>query len=161
MVQLSDSTMPSTEACSALLRAMPAIGAIKRILLQSAPESMRAQLAPLGAIVRSEEGLRLSEVAERIYLDISVASRHVSHLIDRGFVTREPDPSDKRASLLLATADGRQWLDRVRARYSEHMRSHLIGWSDDDVAKLTELLEKFSDDMVAASDSFKVDFDEI
>ncbi|MGH8869687.1 MAG: MarR family winged helix-turn-helix transcriptional regulator, partial [Actinomycetes bacterium] len=74
----------------------------------------RAAVAVLARI--ADDGpLRVSDAASALGLDLSTVSRQVQTLVDGGFATKEPDPADRRASLVSATGAGRATLDAVRA----------------------------------------------
>ncbi len=51
---------------------------------------------------------RMSRLGELLAIDMSVTSRHVAHIAERGWIEREPDPQDKRSRLLRLTPSGRQ-----------------------------------------------------
>jgi len=51
-------------------------------------------------------GLGVNDLAERLYLDKSTASRVVDGLVDLGLVRKERDPDDGRARILQPTPDG-------------------------------------------------------
>lgn len=50
--------------------------------------------------------LRMSELGERVVLSRSQVSRLVDAMVAAGYVTKEPDPTDGRATLALLTPDG-------------------------------------------------------
>jgi MarR family transcriptional regulator, 2-MHQ and catechol-resistance regulon repressor len=56
----------------------------------------------------------LNELAAELYLDKSTASRVVSALKRKGYVTQVPHPDDGRAVVLTVTAAGRRLYDRIR-----------------------------------------------
>ena len=97
------------------------------------------------------EPLRMSELAERLDVDLSTVSRHVTRLQGDGYVDRTTDPSDRRASLLRLSQAGRDAMCRIRDARRAYVASLIHGWSDDDLEQLTELLERLVDTMVAAS----------
>jgi DNA-binding MarR family transcriptional regulator len=68
----------------------------------------------LEALVR-EGPLTLGELADRLYLEKSTASRVVDALERKGYVTRAPHPGDRRALRLTATLAGRRLVGRIRA----------------------------------------------
>jgi MarR family 2-MHQ and catechol resistance regulon transcriptional repressor len=59
--------------------------------------------------------LTLNELAARLYLDKSTASRVVDGLERKGLVERRPSPEDRRALHLAATAEGRRLHARIEA----------------------------------------------
>lgn len=88
---------------------------------------------------------RSSALAERLGLDPSTMSRHVTALVGVGHVERVSDPDDGRASLLRATASGRRaFADTQR------LRNRLLGvalgsWSPADVDAFARSLGRFND----------------
>ncbi len=143
------SSPPSHDACLALLRAIPAFGAFKRAVYEDAPPDCRGWLGAMGVVARHADGIRPSKVAEILHVDLSVASRALSHLEELGYVRREPDPDDGRATRVHATDAGASWIDEFGHGYATRMQEYLTGWSDADVGTLTDLLHRFGTTMEA------------
>lgn len=59
-------------------------------------------------IVSESDGLRVGEIAGRVGVGLPSASRLIRRLEDRGLVTTERDESDRRATLVRATEQGRR-----------------------------------------------------
>jgi MarR family 2-MHQ and catechol resistance regulon transcriptional repressor len=57
--------------------------------------------------------MRLSALAERLFLDKSTTSRVVGTLVKKGYVEQRADEADGRASALHATASGRRLCKRI------------------------------------------------
>jgi DNA-binding MarR family transcriptional regulator len=55
-----------------------------------------------------ETGTTVSTLAERAQMTKQGMAELVRHLEDHGYVTREPDPDDRRAKLVLLTPAGRE-----------------------------------------------------
>lgn len=129
---------------------MPALAALKRTFrLQTPPES-RAWLPVLAALSRFPEGLRLSQLAEELHVDVSVASRQFARLERAGFAQRTQDPSDGRAQLLLPTDDGRAWLGSARDAFADRLSTLLEGWDDEHVLHLASELDRLASTIAAA-----------
>jgi MarR family 2-MHQ and catechol resistance regulon transcriptional repressor len=61
-----------------------------------------------------EQGpMRLSALAERLFLDKSTTSRVVGTLVKKGYVEQHPDTADGRAIALHVTAGGRRLYRRI------------------------------------------------
>ena len=82
----------------------------------------------LEALVK-EGPLTLGELAERLYLEKSTASRVVDALERKGYVTRTPHPGDRRALQLKVTPAGRRLVERIRASLVEEARAVLADLS--------------------------------
>jgi MarR family 2-MHQ and catechol resistance regulon transcriptional repressor len=76
----------------------------------------------LEALVR-EGPLTLGELADRLYLEKSTASRVVDALERKGYVTRAPHPADRRALNLTATPAGRRLVGRIRVSLVEDAKA--------------------------------------
>lgn len=77
------------------------------------------------AFVRiSAGGATAADLAEHLGVTKQAASQLVAHLVDRGYVTRQDDPRDARARLLLLTERGRACTRAAEAAASETVE----GW---------------------------------
>ena len=91
--------------------------------------------------------LRPTLLAQLLEVDLSVVSRQLRALEDVGFVRRQVDPADARATLVSPTEAGRQALLETRALRASVLREALAGWPDDDRAELVRLLARFNVDL--------------
>jgi len=72
----------------------------------------------------------------------------VAQLVKAGLVTRQSDPEDGRASLLVATERGRTAYT-AKQEHRQRMFAHLLeSWSEADAVALTDLLSRFNDSFV-------------
>jgi DNA-binding MarR family transcriptional regulator len=91
--------------------------------------------------------VRATDLADHVALDLSTISRHLRGLEDAGFLTRSPDPDDRRASLLSVTDEGRVFLEHARRARAALFDRATSGWADDDVAALSSLLARLAHDL--------------
>jgi DNA-binding MarR family transcriptional regulator len=82
----------------------------------------------LESLVR-EGPLTLGELAERLYVEKSTASRIVDALERKGYVARAPHPGDGRALRLTATPAGRRLVKKIRASLIEDAKAVLADLS--------------------------------
>lgn len=88
---------------------------------------------------------RAGALAEAVHSDPSTVSRQVAHLVHLGLVERVADPADGRATLLVATAEGRRVFDENRQLRNRRIAELITGWSDDDRHTFARLLTRFTD----------------
>lgn len=69
--------------------------------------------------------MRLSALAERLFLDKSTTSRVVSALVRKGYVEQRPDRTDGRAMLIGATRQGQRLCSRISADLVEQQKQVL------------------------------------
>ncbi|MBE8478069.1 MarR family winged helix-turn-helix transcriptional regulator [Streptomyces justiciae] len=125
-----------------LTRQLSAVAAVRRQLDRSLPGGCSSGTAVVLALLDREGDLRIGRLAELLAVDMSVTSRHVTHLAERGWIDRSPDPADRRSRILRLTPEGRDRLAELSDRAAELLAVRLSGWSDDDVGRLTSLLSR-------------------
>jgi DNA-binding MarR family transcriptional regulator len=90
----------------------------------------------------------MSDVAQRLEVDLSTASRQVKALEDLGLVARTVDDSDRRSVRLAVTRKGRALLERVRDVAMNDFDVALADWSARDRAMLAALLDRLRADLL-------------
>jgi DNA-binding MarR family transcriptional regulator len=103
----------------------------------------------LNAIVRSGP-THAGALAERLLTDKSVISRQANILESLGFIERRTDPSDRRASFLVATPAAAEKINEVRASDQALLYTNLRDWESDDVERLAELLARLNSTLTGA-----------
>jgi DNA-binding MarR family transcriptional regulator len=86
--------------------------------------------------------MRMSKLAELLAVDMSVTSRHVAHVAERGWIERSPDPADRRSRILRLTPAGVAQMAELSRRTTRMLAERLSDWSDEDVARLTRLMTR-------------------
>ncbi len=137
------------EACVAgkpdfeeLMRQLSAIGSVRRELARSLPADCSSGSAAVLALLGRDGDMRIGRLAELLAVDMSVTSRHVTHLAELGWIDRSPDPADRRSRILRLTPEGRERLTELSGRTARLLAERLSGWSDEDVELLTGLLAR-------------------
>jgi DNA-binding MarR family transcriptional regulator len=113
-----------TEDDGARLRAV--IGKLSRRLRPTVAGSglTPSQISVLFTIVRLGP-LRLSELAEIEGLNPTMLSRITAQLCEADLIRREPDPEDRRAALVRATAAGRRIRERIHRERTQALSKHV------------------------------------
>jgi DNA-binding MarR family transcriptional regulator len=101
--------------------------------------------ASLGALrlVHRHGPIAVADVAQRLGVDQSTASRQLRPLDEHGLIRRKADSRDRRVAWLSSTQAGRALLDRVREVSLNDFDVALAGWSARDRRLLAELLDRF------------------
>ena len=115
----------------------------------------RAAVALLRQVADSDP-LRPGELANRLGVEASHVTRTVQQLQKSGYVTRVPDPDDRRAQRIQLTEAGQQAIDRVRAAGVRGMQHALSAWKPEELRQLATLFHRMVDDFLSHS----VDIDE-
>ncbi|MFG3281313.1 MarR family winged helix-turn-helix transcriptional regulator [Streptomyces sp. NPDC048111] len=87
-----------------------------------------------------------ADLAPEVGLDRSGVTRRASQLEAAGLLRREPDPHDRRATLLALTEEGERTVDTLRRRLSEHIEAGLASWEPGEAATFARQLRRFVTD---------------
>ncbi|WP_309032840.1 MarR family winged helix-turn-helix transcriptional regulator [Streptomyces alfalfae] len=125
-----------------LIRQFSAFGAVRRELGRILPADCPAGSAAVLTLLGRHGDMRMSRLSELLAVDMSVTSRHVAHIADRGWIQRSPDPADKRSRILRLTPEGRTRLDELSERTTQLLAHRLSDWTDAEVGQLTGLMAR-------------------
>ncbi|WP_369223657.1 MarR family winged helix-turn-helix transcriptional regulator [Streptomyces sp. R39] len=125
-----------------LARQLTAVGAVKRDLGRILPPECPTGSAAVLTLLGRHGSMRMSKLAELLAVDMSVTSRHVAHVAERGWIERSPDPADKRSRILHLTPAGEATLAELSRRSTELLAERLGDWSDEEVDQLIRLMTR-------------------
>ncbi|MFJ8547208.1 MarR family winged helix-turn-helix transcriptional regulator [Streptomyces sp. NPDC093586] len=100
--------------------------------------------------LRDHPGSRVADLAAEFAIGIGATSKGVDRLERQGWAVRQPNPSDRRSSLLALTDDGAQLVDAAEATVTDAL-AELIGGTLDGssgsavllaISKLRSVLER-------------------
>ena len=111
----------------------------------------------LAAAARDEHGSQLA-LAQHLGVDRTVMTYLLDSLVEAGLVERRPDPADRRARRIVATARGRVLLDGLGERLREAEDQVLAGLDGaDDRRAFRTLLQRLALHAATALDSTSAD----
>lgn len=91
--------------------------------------------------------VRMSKLAEWMAVDKSTMTTEIRRLETTGLVSRRSDPTDRRAVLITATAEGRTAIARHR-QLAQDVYDTLVGkWTEQDRTEFARLLGRFVDEL--------------
>ena len=119
---------------------------VQNIHLSTSAGDMHLERSAYGILCQlADEGpQRLGALATAFGLDPSTITRQVKALEDSGLATRETDPSDRRASILDLTPEGREALDTTRTHRRGRLFEAMSDWSLEERTEFGRLLERFN-----------------
>jgi DNA-binding MarR family transcriptional regulator len=119
---------------------------VQSIHLSTSAGDMHLERSAYGILCQlADEGpQRLGALATAFGLDPSTITRQVKALEDAGLAARETDPSDRRASILDLTPEGREALDTTRTHRRSRLFEAMSDWSLEERAEFGRLLERFN-----------------
>jgi DNA-binding MarR family transcriptional regulator len=102
----------------------------------------QGQMDALDLLVRRDHRA-MKDLADRLRVDPSTATRAVQRLVADGLVERFASPEDGRVVLVRITEEGRRRHDDVAARRSIAMTRILSAFDPDERSMLADLLDRF------------------
>ncbi|MET7702397.1 MarR family transcriptional regulator [Streptomyces sp. NPDC005485] len=122
----------------------------ERLMVLAGVPLDRAAVALLRQIADTES-LRPGELANRLGVEASHVTRQVQQLQKSGYVTRVPDPDDRRAQRIELTGSGQDAVDRIREAGTRGMQMALADWSPEELRQLATLFHRMVDDFLSAA----------
>ena len=119
---------------------------VQRIHLSTTTGDVNLERSAYGIMCKlADEGpQRLGALATAFGLDPSTITRQVQALEEIGLADRKTDPSDRRASILDLTPNGREVLDDTRDRRRSRLQAALSDWPEADLTDFGRLLKEFN-----------------
>ena len=78
-------------------------------------------------IIGRRDDCRVNDLAREAAITVGASSKVVDRLEEAGWVSRRPNPANRRSSLLALTAAGRQLLDAATPTVESELRTWLAG----------------------------------
>jgi DNA-binding MarR family transcriptional regulator len=97
-------------------------------------------------VLIDEGPLPMGRLASMAHMDVGMTTRQVRALADAGLVTRRPDPTDGRVSVIGTTADGERAAAALQEVRRDHLARALSDWSAADLRQFDRLLTRFLSD---------------
>lgn len=94
------------------------------------------------ALLEANGACRLSDIGAALGILQTNLVKRVDELVERGYVTRQADPSDRRAKGLVLTPEGRETLVRLHEIHDEWAATLVDRMGVEDHAALVRLLQK-------------------
>ena len=96
----------------------------------------------LATLRRSGPRLRPTDLAGSVMLTSSGTTKRLDKLEQAGLIAREPDPNDRRGTLISLTAEGRRLIDVLTPAHLDNERRLLSALSEAERDRLAGLLRK-------------------
>lgn len=97
--------------------------------------------------IQELDGGRVSQLAVRLSVDLSVISRRIAALRQKGWIELLPDPLDGRAQLVRLSHSGTATLNSLRTATSQSIAGRLEHWTAADLENLATLLRRLHSDL--------------
>jgi DNA-binding MarR family transcriptional regulator len=122
-----------------------AIGRLSRSLRRSGTAGLgHGSISALSTLIGCGE-MRLGDLAAKEGVAAPTMSRIVAALVEAQYVQREPDPVDRRAWLVKATAEGERMVSGLRSTRVQELRRRIDRLSEDQQALLITTIPVLED----------------
>lgn len=107
------------------------------------PDLTQAEYDVLLTVTRGpEQTARLRDVTARMLISQPSVSRLVDRMVERGLVSKCPDPDDGRGALVRATDAGAAQFRRIALAHGASIAERMACLSDDELHQLRDLTSK-------------------
>ncbi|TWF79314.1 DNA-binding MarR family transcriptional regulator [Pseudonocardia hierapolitana] len=100
----------------------------------------RTDLRILGVVM--DGPLTAGQVAAAVHLSPAAATTAIQRLVARGYLTREPDPEDRRRAVVAPTASARELAERIYGPVGEAGAAQMHCWSAAELELIADFLER-------------------
>lgn len=102
-----------------------------------------SQSRALGVLLRHGQ-LRLGELSDHLHIVPRSVTEVVDGLQERGWCLREPDPADRRATVVSLTDSGRALARSIRAAQQNQARAYFAVLGGEERAQLAAILDRLT-----------------
>jgi DNA-binding MarR family transcriptional regulator len=139
-----------------LARSFNQARAHEHILKEAGVRLDRAGVALLYKLhVQADASFRVSELAERLGIDAPAVTRKVQQLERLGFVSRESDPEDRRASRIRLTDVGEETLQLVLMAHKKRLARLFDGWTAEELASFSSSMSRFAEVLTKDMENYR------
>jgi DNA-binding MarR family transcriptional regulator len=96
-----------------------------------------------------QDGLSHSEIAERLEISASAATKVIQRMEEARYVQRQPDPADERVSRVYLQAQGHALIAAIRRTFGRLDRTMFGGVSEPDLERFRDVLEQMQANLLA------------
>ncbi len=125
-----------------LLKASAGVEAELRRRLRTEFNSTLPRFDVMAALARAPDGLRMSEISERLRVSNGNVTGIIERLVDEGLALRLAVPGDRRATRARLTAEGQQVFKAQAAAHEIWIDELLGGISSEDLGPLSTRLDQ-------------------
>jgi DNA-binding MarR family transcriptional regulator len=123
---------------------------VQRAIVRDSLSELGAQGLMALALVHRLGPQRVSAIADRLHVDLSVASRQVAGLVRAGYAARTRDPEDRRAQRIAITPAGERVVRETHERMVAAYAAAMPEWREEDIRALAGKLDQLREDFAAA-----------
>jgi DNA-binding MarR family transcriptional regulator len=152
-------TVSDSPAYRVLIDAIAHLGRVQRGLGATLARDLDCPRTSLSLLWLLDKAgaLGIGDIAQHLHVDISVASRQATALVDAGYAERLPSPvgADRRVRPIALTDAGRAFTARTKIEMDERAAILFGTWDVDELLTAADSLRKIADTMAAHGDALR------
>lgn len=121
---------------------------LKEALMSEADGHMPRALTGVLLVLAARGECRQNELATEMCVGQSSLSRQITDLVEFGYVTRHPDPSDGRAFRIRVSEEGMAYVKQFRTQRAARMQKLLTGWNETEAATALDSIRHLKETLV-------------
>ena len=98
------------------------------------------------------DGIRQAALAERMSIEPMTLVNFLDRLEARGWIAREPDPSDRRAKIVRVTPAAAPLVEKLQAMAREVRRQAVAGLSEREIEAVNRALERMRANLASSAE---------
>lgn len=102
----------------------------------------RGELPILARLIKGGDNVSQKEIRESLPISKSTISKTINNLVKKGYLRKEEDPKDKRATLICLTEKGEKVGEVIRDIDKKAEKTMVEGFSESEKEELTSYLER-------------------
>jgi len=107
----------------------------------------RGEFPLLFKLIKKGDGVTQKEICERLHVSKSTTSKIIKRLVEKGYLRKEKDPQDKRASRIFLTEKKEEIEDLIKEIDEKAENKMLKGFDDEEKKNLRGYLERILDNL--------------
>ncbi|MFW5946461.1 MAG: MarR family winged helix-turn-helix transcriptional regulator [Candidatus Natronoplasma sp.] len=107
----------------------------------------RGEFPLLFKLLKGGDGVTQKEICEKLHVSKSTTSKIIKSLVEKGYLRKEKDPEDKRASRIFLTDKKEEIEDLIKEIDEKAENKMLKGFDDEERKNLKAYLERILDNL--------------
>jgi len=133
-----------------LVVALYRLGVVQRAIVRDSRSELGGQGLIALSLIDRLGPQRVSAIAARLHVDLSVASRQIAALVRAGYAARTADPQDRRAQRIAISPVGERIVRETHERMVAAYAAAMPDWREEDIVALAGTLDRLREDFAAA-----------
>lgn len=124
----------------------------KRVMSELHKSDMTVGLPKVVDYIGKHSGCKQNDIAKGVFVDKATLTGIMTKLEDKGYVLRKRSKEDRREVHVYLTESGKKLLKKIKKTFKENEEIALKGLSEEEIAALSDTLEKICKNLANSED---------